>query len=208
MNTLTLTGDFSVLTRLEKEELPFALARALQDVGQVGKKALNEELTSSFASPTEFTQKGAFGTRVEKGETVVYVGVKDRQADYLDAEFFGGARKQRPYESRLKTKNGSKFLLPTEFTPKDRFGNVPPKVLKQILKDAQSNANGYYISGKTVRYRATGEKASNPLFVILDNDPSYQKKISLESTEKAIVEAWPDAFRKRLDQGVANPKRK
>lgn len=205
---VTLTGDITALTDLEKEHVPFALARALQDVGQVGKKALNVELTSSFVSPTEFTKRGAFGTSVEKGETTVRVGVKDRQSDYLDAEFFGGTRTRRPFESRLKTKFGTKFAVPTEAAPKDRFGNVPPKLLKKIMADAQAGANGYYVTNKTIRFREKGAKDSVKMFNLIDAAPNYKPKFDLDSTTKAIEEAWPKAFDDRLAQAIANPKKK
>lgn len=208
MVSVTLTGDITALTDLEKEHVPFALARALQDVGQVGKKALNEELTSSFVSPTDFTKRGAFNTNVEKGETSVRVGVKDRQADYLDAEFFGGSRTQRPFESRLKTKFGTRFAVPTDAAPKDKFGNVPPRLLKQMLKDAQAGANGYYLTDSTVRYREKGSKESVRMFNLLKNPPSYKQAFDLDSTSKAIAEAWPEAFDKRLAYAIANPKKK
>jgi hypothetical protein len=205
---VTLTGDITALTDLEKEHVPYALARALQDVGQVGKKALNVELTSSFASPTTFTQKGAFGTNVEKGETTVKVGVKDRQAEYLDAEFFGGTRTRRPFESRLNTKFGTKFAVPTEAAPKDRFGNVPPKLLKKIMADAQAKANGYYVTNTSIRYREKGSKDSTKMFNLVDAAPRYKPLFDLDSTTKAIEEAWPKAFNKQLTNAIANPKKK
>lgn len=208
MASVKLTGDVTALTDLEKEHIPYALSRALQDVGQVGKKKLNEELTSSFKSPTKFTQKGAFGTDVDIGETNVRVGVKDIQAEYLDAEFFGGNRTRRPFESRLKTKFGAKFAIPTENAPKDRYGNVPPGLLKQMLKDAQASANGYYVTDKTVRFRAKGQKESTAMFNLIDGAPKYNKAIDLDSTQKAIEEAWPGTFDKQLANAIANPKKK
>lgn len=215
---VTLTGDITALTDLEKEHVPFALARALQDVGQVGKKALNVELTSSFVSPTEFTKRGAFGTSVEKGETAVRVGVKDRQADYLDPEFFGGTRSRRPFESRLVTKFGTKFAIPTDVIKKDRYGNVPPKVLRKMLSDAQASANGFYMTGEGIYFRQqVGNRKSNyqykgggsaKMFNLVDAAPNYKPKFDLDSTTKAIEEAWPEAFSKRLADAIANPKKK
>ena len=218
MASVKLTGDVTALTDLEKEHIPFALARALQDVGQVGKKKLNEELTSSFESPTKFTQKGAFGTDVEKGETSVMVGVKDIQAEYLDAEFFGGNRTQRPFESRLKTQAGARFAVPTDLVKKDRFGNVPAKAIIQILKNAEASANGFYSTGEGVYFRQTvGKRGKNykfkgggstRLFHLVEDAPKYKKAIDLDETQKAIEEAWPGTFDKQLANAIANPKKK
>lgn len=218
MASVKLTGDVTALTDLEKEHIPFALARALQDVGQVGKKNLNKELTSSFESPTKFTQRGAFGTDVEKGETSVRVGVKDIQAEYLDAEFFGGNRTRRPFESRLKTKFGSKYVVPTDVVKKDRFGNVPAKTIISILRNAEKSANGFYSTGDGIYFRQPSKKrgknyefkggGSTRLFSLTDGAPKYRKAIDLDSTQKAIEEAWPGTFDKQLANAIANPKKK
>lgn len=206
MVSVTLSGDIGFLTDLEKQHVPFALARALQDVGDVGKKALNGELTSSFQSPTSFTQRGAFRTSVEKGETTGRVGVKDRQAEYLDAEFFGGTRSRRPFESRLKTPFGVKYAIPTDDAPKDRFGNVPPWIMENILRNAEQGVRGFYFTNTSLRYRAKGSKKSTAMFNLVDAAPRYKTAFDLDSTSKAVAEAWPEAFERQLKNAIANPK--
>lgn len=218
MASVKLTGDVTALTDLEKEHIPFALARALQDVGQVGKKRLNEELTSSFESPTKFTQKGAFGTSVEIGETEVRVGVKDIQAEYLDAEYFGGTRTRRPFESRLQTKAGAKYVVPTDVVKKDRFGNVPAKTIIKMLRNAEASVNGFYSTGEGIYFRQPLNKrgknyaykggGSTKLFNLVDNAPKYNKAFDLDEVAKAINDAWPSTFDKQLANAIANPKKK
>lgn len=206
MASVTLSGDVGFLTDLEKQHVPFALARALQDVGDVGKKVLNGELTSSFKSPTKFTQKGAFRTSVQTGETTGRVGVKDRQAEYLDAEFFGGTRTRRPFESRLKTKFGTKYAIPTDAAPKDKFGNVPPWIMENILRNAEQGVRGFYITSTSLRYRAKSSKKSTAMFNLVDAAPRYKQAFDLDATSKAVAEAWPEAFDRQLKNAIANPK--
>jgi len=144
--------------------------------------------------------------------------VKDRQADYLEAEFFGGERNRRPFESRLSTPFGAKFAIPTDTVKRDRYGNVPPKVLKKMLANAQASANGYYMTGEGVYFRQEATKrkknyaykggGSTKMFNLVDAPPKYKPLFDLDSTTKAITDAWPAAFDKQLANAISNPKKK
>jgi hypothetical protein len=46
------------------------------------------------------------------------------------------------------------------------------------------------------------------MFNLVDAAPRYKPLFDLDSTTKAIEEAWPKAFDKQLSNAIANPKKK
>jgi hypothetical protein len=202
VRTINLEEFISKLDDLGKTQVPFAVSRALTDISRVGKNNLTMQLTKNFDKPTTFTKNAAFGgAQVPKGQTFTVFGIMDRQADYLEAEVFGGARKLKPFETRF---NG-KFLMPTNNAPRDAYGNVPLDVVKQIMTDAKAKAKGYYVTKKQIRYRPTGGQ-SKAIYNIVDERPTYTPVISLEEAADEAVAAWPEAFALRFREAMRTAK--
>jgi hypothetical protein len=199
--TVSIEGFINTLTDLEKKEIPFALARALQDAGQIAKKMIQTEINLKVNDPTPFTEKAAFGSSVNKGETSVTFGVKDIQGGYLYSLYEGGQRKLRPFE----TKFNGKYLTPTVNAKRDSYGNVPLEAVKQILADAKAKANGYYTTKKQIRYRPKGGE-SIALYNLIDNNraPTYVPELSLQEPTQAALNAFPSLFTNYLDKGIEN----
>ena len=203
---ITLTGLDEItksLNDIEKNEVPFALARALQDAGQIAKAMIQKEINAKVDDPTPFTQRAAFGSSVNKGETSVTFGLKDYQGDYLFSLYEGGERKLRPFETKFKTKFGTKYLIPHANTPRDSYGNVPLEAVKQIMKDASDKANGYYVTKRQIRYRPKGGE-STPVYNLIRKEIgiAYIPKLSLDEPTKAAVDAVPGLFKYYLDAGI------
>jgi hypothetical protein len=204
---VTLTGldEFtSNLTDLQKRQIPFALARALTKLGQIGAKATQADINANVDSPTPFTQRAGYsegpttGTPiVKKGDTSVIFGVRPIQAEYLDAQYFGGSSALRPFETRFE----GRHVIPTSGAPKDQFGNVPRAYIQQVLGDAKAKKNGYYMTKTAVRYRPKGGD-SVKLFDILDKAPTYKPQLSLDEAIEKVVDAWPSAFNEALDDAL------
>ena len=202
VRTINLEEVIKSLSDAEKKQIPFAVARALTDISKVGKDNLTKQLTEDFNNPKTFTRQGAYGGMpVGKGETSTEFGIKDRQAEYLEAEVFGGSRDLRPFETRF---NG-RYLVPTDNATKDSRGNVPLEAVKQIMANAKARANGYYVTDKQIRYRAKGQE-SKAIYNIVDKAPVYTPVISLQEAADEAINAWPEAFASRFAQAMASAK--
>jgi hypothetical protein len=202
---ISIDGFIQRLSDLEQKEVPLALARALQDSGQIAKAMIQAEINSKVDDPTPFTQKAAFGSSVQIGETSVTFGLKDFQGDYLFSMYQGGERKLRPFETKFKTKFGTKYLIPHGNTPRDAYGNVPLAVVKQIMQDATNKTNGYYVTKKQIRHRPKGGE-SKPVYNLIRKEIgiAYIPQLSIEEPTKAALDAFPGLFVRYIESGFKN----
>jgi hypothetical protein len=104
------------------KQLPFALALGINDtLGEV-KDAAPGWLDRDLDRPTPFTRRGLFVSRASKRKLYGVVGLKDRQADYLEAQASGGRRKAKrravvvPVGIRL-----------------NKYGNMPRSKIKKTI---------------------------------------------------------------------------
>jgi hypothetical protein len=195
-----LTQD---LNELQKNQIPFALAKALTTLGRLGKALTQQNIDAKVDTPTPFTKRAAFASGpsgkpfVQKGETSVTFGVLPIQSEYLDAQYFGGSSALRPFETRFE----GRHVIPSDGAPKDQYGNVPKAFIEKVLGDAKSKRNGYYMTKKTVRYRPKGGD-SVKLFDIVDKAPQYKPQLSLNEAIDRVVDEWPSAFNEALDFAI------
>ena len=195
------------LDDLEKKEIPFALARALQDIGQIGKRAIQSNINNNVDNPTKFTRQAAFATKVQKGESSVTFGVKDYQGSYLFSMFEGGQRELKPFETRFsKTKQqGEQYLVPHPNTPRDEFGNIPLALVKRIMEGAKERPGkfGYYMTKRQIRYRPAGGE-STPVYNLRTKSEgfAYVPRLSIEPAIDASMDAFPDLFKQYLEDGI------
>jgi hypothetical protein len=200
-----LTQD---LNELQKNQIPFALARALTTLGRLGKAITQQNIDAKVDTPTPFTQRAAFtqgpsgDAIVKKGETSVTFGVLPIQAGYLEAQYFGGSSNLRPFETRFE----GRHLIPTSNATKDAYGNVPKSFVAKALGDAKAKRNGYYMTKNTVRFRPKGQE-SVKLFQILDKAPVYKPQLSLDEAIDSVIDAWPSVFTKELAFALNTAKR-
>jgi hypothetical protein len=197
------------LNDLEKKEIPFALARALQDIGQIGKRAIQANINNNVDNPTKFTRQAAFATKVQKGESSVTFGVRDYQGSYLFSLYAGGQRELKPFESRfaIATKGGPKYLVPASGTDglRDAEGNVPLALVKRIMEGAKERPGkfGYYMTKRQIRYRPAGGE-STPVYNLRTKSEgfAYVPRLSIEPAIDASMDAFPDLFKQYLEDGI------
>ncbi len=192
------------LNEIDKKQIPFALARALTKLGQMGRDVVQQDINANVDNPTPFTKRATFvagpsgKAYVVKGETSVVFGLKPIQSGYLDVQYFGGSSALRPFE----TKFIGKHLVATDNAERDQYGNAPKAYIQRVLSDAKAKRNGYYMTKKTVRYRPKGGE-SLTVFNILDKAPTYTPTLSLDESIEVVLKAWPSVFDRAFKEAMA-----
>ena len=119
MVDLRIKVDTKPLTKalygLEREQIPFAMARTLTAVGRLVQAGEQAEIKGDFKSPTPFTMNAVGVIAATKASQTATVFVKDIQAVYLAPFAFGGSQVL-----------GNKRAI---LTPRDialnQYGNIP-----------------------------------------------------------------------------------
>jgi len=111
------------LSTLEYEQLPFALARTVNDLARLAQAAEKKAIPSVFEKPTPFTVNSVGVTSAKKSLPIATVFVKDQAAKFL-----------APYEFGGKQFLGSK---PADLVPvnakANSYGNLPRGSIRQLL---------------------------------------------------------------------------
>jgi hypothetical protein len=141
------------LTGLRKDQIPFATAYALTQTAKDAQKNIVDEMQRVFDRPKPYTLNGTYVKAATKRDLTAVVKLKDGYlgatgdqskrgtADkYLRAEVQGGPRRNTAFEKAL-IYNGlmppGYFAIPTNFAPKDPFGNVPSGFYVRIMSQLQ-----------------------------------------------------------------------
>lgn len=201
MPALYIDDTIEFLTDLERKQIPFAVARALQKAAKIGAINLQAQIASRLDNPTPYTLNATFSTSPKKGEVKAYFGIKTNQATYLGPEFFGGQRNLRPFETKI----AGLYAIATDNVPRNQHGNVPLAVVNTIMKNAQAKTNGYYQTNRSIRYR-DNKGQSIPLYQLTDTKPAYTPQLSLEEAVSLVNEEFPDIFSAMLEQAIKTAK--
>jgi hypothetical protein len=128
------------LDRLQRDQIPYATARALNDVAVAIQQATPAILRRDLDEPTPFTTdpRGMFVERATKTKLEVAVGFKPLQSAYLKYQIEGGIR--APKRRALR--------LPTE-QPLNEYGNLPARTIATLVaKSRAKTARGQRLSAK------------------------------------------------------------
>lgn len=124
MITISVRDDLTrmtrIMTEMERRQLPFALARALNNTAKAGQADLTRELPRAFDKPTPFTERGIAVRTASKGDLEAEVFVRPIQARYLAIQETGGRRE--PKGRALVTPVGVRL---------NQYGNIPNKALRR-----------------------------------------------------------------------------
>jgi hypothetical protein len=144
VDTSKLVGEMS---DLEKRQLPFATANALNDAMFDVRNAWREAMPQIFDQPTQLTLDAVLYKKATKQNLVAEVFLRNEATKgtppsrYLIAEVEGGARREKPFEFLLRRAGvlrTDQFLVPAKGFPLDSQGNVPGGIVNKILSDLQS----------------------------------------------------------------------
>jgi hypothetical protein len=118
------------LSRVERDQLPFATSMAINNVAVDVANAITKQMERYLDNPTPFTLKayqsrlGTFkGKRATKKSLVAIIEPGQIQAEYLKFQIAGGVR----------TPKQSMILVPTKQSPLNRYGNLSRANRKRLV---------------------------------------------------------------------------
>lgn len=149
---ISVEADFkalrSRLTRLQRDQLPFAASVAINEVASDVANEITRQMPNNLDRPTSFTLKayqarpGTFrGLRSNKRNLTAVVDPAKIQKEYLRFQIEGGTRlpKQRA------------IFVPTDKAPKNKFGNVTRANRRRLI-----DGNGKYFSAGKEQNKTPG----------------------------------------------------
>ena len=125
------------LYNIERQQLPFAIAKALTDTAKSTKEVLQQEMKQVFDRPTPFTLNSIFIRPATKSNLQATVELKDRS--YLEPQIFGGSRKLKRSERWL----GNRYWTPGQAIKLNKYGNVSGGQITKILSALKVNPDYY-----------------------------------------------------------------
>jgi hypothetical protein len=137
---IDLKGNIDVVVRDSMKLHPqfrFAAAKALTDVVGMVRSAMPSELESALDKPTQFTKGGFYVQPARKDNLEATVGVKDKQAEYMQYQVDGGERAPKKAALRLPS-----------VVELDAAGNLPPGTIKRLIQRAQAGKRATKAQGK------------------------------------------------------------
>jgi hypothetical protein len=153
--TMNISQVLSTFDAVKRDQVPFALARALTRTVGKAKPALQDGMRSSFDRPTRYTLNSVYSTPATKAKLEATVGIKDGLATskgtpaskYLAPEVYGGGRRIKRFERALINAGimlpGYYAIVPSKGSwaaKVDAFGNIPASFVVRLLSYLQAFA--------------------------------------------------------------------
>lgn len=224
------------LNNIERQQIPFATAKALTETGKKVKAAEVGQMKKVFDRPTKFTLNSLFLDRATKKDLVATVWLKDwalkgtPATKYLAPQIMGGQRKLKGFEVLLNARGilpDGYYAVPSRKARKDAYGNINKGLLNQILSysgaqrdQAQNTKQGKkrQTKAKFVVLDRNGSKPggiwqidkSNNLYPILIfvKKPKYNERFDFFGTaQKTIDKHLKEELRKSIAYSLKTAKR-
>lgn len=96
-------------------------------IARKAKDAMPGEMRNVLDRPNRFTENAVYSTVATKQQLQAVVGIKDRQAEYLQYQVEGGTRRPKNIALRLPT-----------VVELNEYGNVPTGLIKQLIARAKA----------------------------------------------------------------------
>ncbi|PTV94913.1 hypothetical protein C8J27_106182 [Rhodobacter aestuarii] len=223
-NAFTLDDQalFRQLTNLERAQLPFAGARALNDTAADALKHMQDRMEVVFDRPTRWTKNAFMVWRAKTSN--LEAQVKERPSmgrrHYLKVQEAGGQRPSTGVEGLLKTHLAYDGIIaavvPAAKARLDSYGNWSSGERNQVLsalsaqRDRTANttkASGkrakarasYFVEGTGI-YRRKADGEVNRVLHILDALPSYSPQLGFY---EGVAEIWRYRLPVHLDRRLA-----
>lgn len=187
------------LSDLAQNQLPFAVALALNDTAQDVDRAWITHLRRRLDRPTPFTMRGVRRGRASKTRLTAFVAFKDVQARYLARLQKGGTR--RPA--------GRALLVPVR-QRLNKYGNMPRGSLVRSL--AKKGVFAGKVNGKGGVYQRPTKRQAKAgigpkLLVSFQPRAEYRKTLNLQrAAQGAARSGFPRHFAKRFKEALRTAK--
>lgn len=153
----------------EQKQLPFATARALTLLAtQHIKPAMRASMDRFFDEPTPYTLNSLSVTPATKARLYSVVEFKSTASKgtapsiFLHPQVTGGSRVQKRSEQALQRAGvmpRGMLWVPGEGAKLNRYGNIQPSLLTQILSATRAFGEVGYLANRTTRSKARNKKA-------------------------------------------------
>lgn len=153
-------GFEKTLENWERQQLPFATARALTQTGQMVKNAVRGTMAVSFDRPTPYTLNSVYLKPATKQNLVAEVNLKNwaskgaPPSQYLLPQVEGGQRAAKASEVAFRRKGilpGGMLWVPGSGAKLNRYGNITPAQIVQIMSATGSNWKAGFDANRTAR---------------------------------------------------------
>lgn len=153
-------GFEQTLEGWERDKFPAATAKALNGVAVLVRRADRATMGVSFDRPTPYTMNSAYfkaATRTDLTATVNLKSVASKgvpPSTYLLPQVEGGTRVAKPSEIAFRRKGilpGGMFWVPGSGAKLNRYGNIQPSLITQIMSATGSHWKAGYDANRTDR---------------------------------------------------------
>ena len=158
----------SALRNLASEQMPYAMATAINSTAFKVMNAERNEIKTVFDRPTPWIQKSIRYTKATKDNLEAIVYPHSEGTKTLLPSVVGGQREVKPYE-RLMMNAGilpsGRYVVPSRSCKMDRYGNADQDVISAILKSLGLLSAAMAAGRKMTRKRGKALNQSATYFV-------------------------------------------
>lgn len=186
--TTNLDDLIKTLSKLEREQLPFASAVALTRTAERVQFNEKEVMRDVFDAPTPWTMNSLFVDPAEKRDwpkQSARTWFKDfapkgtAANDYLQAQVSGGPRKHKRSEKALIARGimkSTEYAIPGNGAQLDPFGNMKKGQIVKMLSDLRAFSEVGYLANRSASKRSTA-KASGYFFADIDGTRGIWQRV-------------------------------
>lgn len=174
MSTIKVSIDAKAvraqLTRLQQQQMPFALALTVTRLARRVDGALVQTMAREFDRPTTYTLGNTYATMATKAAPTAEVGMKTEPerksrigpAAVLGHQFSGGARRHKALEGWL-TKAGylsaGEYVAPGSRATLDSYGNMSRGQVQQIMSQLGAGPDAAQFKTTSARSKKNVKRA-------------------------------------------------
>ncbi|MEO0765196.1 MAG: hypothetical protein AAFY75_04190 [Pseudomonadota bacterium] len=217
------------LTHLQKQQAPYAAARALTDTAWGAVRGLEGHMRDVFDQPTRFTQKAFRAIGATKTNLEATVEPKSMQGSrhYLFTQEDGGPRPKTGIE-KLLTQHAAfdgvlQAAVPADDARLNKFGNLSPAQIQRMLSGLGAQRDGSQNTTRRSRartpardtffvprhglapgvYARDGRGRLKIIMAFTDVVPVYSPRLGYqEFVERVMEDEFPGAFWRWLDRAM------
>lgn len=220
------------LSEIEQRQLPFATMQAINQTSFAVRDRWAEIIPRIFDNPTPLTRRAVLFRRATRQNLEAFIFFRDQAAGgtapakYLQEQVFGGQRRAKRSDKALQAKgvmpNGY-FWVPGKEAKRDRFGNLPRSVIKDIIQKVGLGSEGgesrgprYFVvkrrEGRTRHlgpgiYRRVrkGDATEVRSVMVFVRTAKYRPRFEIGKITATIYQRrFPAIFAEQLARAVAN----